>query len=236
MALTIRRSAERGEMRRDWLTAHFSFSFGDYYDPRLIGFGALRALNDYRLAPGAGFDAAWRSELEILSYVAEGALEHADSLGSASHVARGGLQRLTAGTGVEHCERNASAVDPLRFIHIWILPRARGAAPRYDQRRSAPAEMQNALCLLASEDGREGAVRLDRGVDLYVAALSPGSILSHPLGSDREAWLQVLEGRVVANAESLASGDGAGLRDEEVLRLEAAGPAEILLFDMARDG
>lgn len=236
MTLTIRRAADRGVTRRDWLDARHSFSFGAYYDPRFLGFGALRALNEYHLAPGSGFGPSRRADLEILSYVVSGALDHSDTLGSSAVLHRGGVQRLSAGAGAEHTAGNASASDPLRFMNIWILPAQRGAPPRYDTLSLGDDAKRNTLRLLAAGDRRDGVLPLDRDVDLYASLLAPHMALSHGLGAEREAWVHVISGAVKVNDERLEAGDGAGLRDIEALRLEGGEAAELLLFDMARDG
>lgn len=234
--LILRKAQDRGFKKLDCLEARYSFSFADYYDPRHLGFGALRALNDYRLAPSAEFKPAAAPELEILSYVVAGELAHRDALGSATRLAPGALQRMTSGAGVEHSAANPSAAAPLRFVHIWILPQSRNAAPSYEHRAFDAAERRRAWRLIASGDGRHGSLRVDRDVDLYATELSAGASLTHPLGREREAWLQLLDGSASANGERLDAGDGAGLRDVEVLRVTASTPSMAMLFDMARDG
>lgn len=236
MTVTMRKAGERGEKRRDWLDARYSFSYGDYYDPRHMGFGALRAMNEYRLPPGAGLDPAARSELEILVFVVDGALEHADSLGAQATLGRGGFGRLSAGSGAELRLRNASATDPVHFVQIWILPESRGAAPRSDRRAVADGEGRDAPRLIAAKDGRDNALVIDRDVDLFLARPAADASFSHPLGPGREVWLQVLRGAVRANGAPLAAGDGVGLRDEAALDIQGVEAAEVLLFDMARDG
>ncbi|MEM8597028.1 MAG: pirin family protein [Pseudomonadota bacterium] len=235
MVIMTRRADERGRQARDWFEKRLSFSHGDYYDPRYLGFGALRVLNENHLAPGAAFDAAQRSDLEILSVVCDGRLRHTDSLGNERVVETGGVQRLSAGAGVEYRAANADPDAPLHFFQIWVLPDRRGGRPRYDEARFPDPAQPGGLRLLASAEGRRGSLSLRRDVDLHAGALRPGESLAHPLGPEREVWLQVASGSLTAGEERLTAGDGMGLAEIEVLRLAAETDATFLLFDMARD-
>lgn len=235
MTIVKRRAADRGALSLDWIESRFTFSFGDYYDPRHLGYGALRALNEHRLAAGRGFDPQWRSDLEILSYVCHGALRHRDSLGNDVLLQSGGLQRLSAGRGAEASLANASSSDPARFLQIWILPEENGGAPNYATSTIAPTQTTGALRLIASRNGRDGSLSVKRDVDLYVSTLPQGGAVVHPLGRDREAWIQLLQGEIAVNGEVLTVGDGIGLVNVEILKIDATEDAELLLFDMSRD-
>ncbi|MEL6979589.1 MAG: pirin family protein [Pseudomonadota bacterium] len=234
MTMLIRRAAERGMRSLDWYESWFTFSFGDYYDPRFLGFGALRALNETRLSAGRGFAMAERSDLEILTYVCEGALRHRDDLGNDVVTGPGGVQRLSAGAGARSSKENASRDKPARFVQIWILPETSGGAPSFEAAAFAKSDASGGLRLLASSSGARGSVKIQRDVDFHAAALRAGDVIAHPLGEDREAWIQVLSGAVLVNGAALATGDGVGLQDVEVAQIVADADAEFFLFDMAR--
>ncbi|MEL6316026.1 MAG: pirin family protein [Pseudomonadota bacterium] len=236
MTITIRRAGDRGAADFGWLKSKHSFSFGSYYDPRHMGFGALRVINEDKVAPGAGFGEHPHQDMEILSYVLDGGLEHRDSLGNGSVIRPGDVQRLSAGTGLRHSEFNASQSDLVHFLQIWILPERRGLTPGYEQKAFGAEEKQGRLRLVGSRDGRDGSVTIHRDVDLYAALLAPGEAAEHALGADREAWVQIARGAVLLNGERLEAGDGAGIEGAGALRLEGAEDAELLLFDLARDG
>ncbi|MEO1331141.1 MAG: pirin family protein [Pseudomonadota bacterium] len=234
MTIVIRRANERGARSLDWLESKFTFAFGDYYDPRNLGFGALRALNENSVAADRGFDEARLTDLEIISYVCDGALRHRDSLGNDVVVSAGGVQRLSAGRGVAHRQVNASSTEPLRFIQVWILPNSLDATPSYETIARAPAPPAGGLRLLGSQTGRQGSLTIDRELDFYLAALREGETIAHPLGPDREVWFHVLKGAVAIEGEQLRAGDGAGLQDLEILTIAADEEAEALVFDMQR--
>lgn len=230
--LAIRPSNDRGVANFGWLDSRHTFSFGHYYDPKFMGFGPLRVINEDRVQPGQGFDTHGHSDMEIISYVLDGALEHKDSLGTGSIIQPGDVQRMTAGTGVRHSEFNASNSEDVHFLQIWILPEAKGLAPSYEQKHFAPAERQGQLRLVASRDGRQGSITVHQDVDLYAALLADGDELTHSLAAGRKGWLQVARGSVALNGETLNAGDGAALDGAESLRIEGSGDAEVLLFDM----
>jgi redox-sensitive bicupin YhaK (pirin superfamily) len=229
----IRPAAERGRTRLDWLDSRHSFSFGDYRDPGRMGFRALRVINEDRVEPGRGFDPHSHRDMEIVSYVLGGALEHRDSLGNGSQIRPGDVQRMSAGTGITHSEYNPSAAEPVHFLQIWLLPERGGLAPSYEQRHFAPAELRGGLRLVASRDGREESVRVHQDVRIYAALLEPGERASHALAPGRHAWLQVARGRVALGDAALAAGDGAALSGEPAVELVAAESSEVLVFDLA---
>jgi len=231
--LTIRRSDERGGAYHGWLDTKHTFSFAGYRDPEHMGFRSLRVLNEDRVAAGAGFPTHGHRDMEILSWVLEGALEHEDSMGNGSVVAPGELQRMTAGTGVRHSEYNASAVDPLRFLQIWVLPTRRGLEPSYEQQGFDDASLRNQWCLIASPDGAEGSVTIHQDLRLYATRLDAGAALSYTRAADRHVWLHVARGAVVVNGEAMAAGDAASTSELAELILSASEDAEILLFDLA---
>ncbi len=230
--MTIRPSAERGGANFGWLDSKHSFSFGHYFDQRYMGHGPLRVINEDRVKPGRGFDTHGHSDMEIISYVLDGALEHNDSMGNGSLIRPGDVQRMTAGTGVRHSEYNASDREEVHFLQIWILPEAQGLEPGYEQKVFGRADKLNQLRLVGARDGRNGAVVIHRDVDLYASILEPGRDVAHSLGSDRKGWLQVARGSVLLNGERLQQGDGAALEGSESLLVEAIEESEFLLFDM----
>jgi redox-sensitive bicupin YhaK (pirin superfamily) len=231
--ITIRRSEERGQTAVDWLDSRHSFSFGDYYDSAHMGFGALRVINDDRVAPESGFGAHPHRDMEILSYVLDGALEHRDSLGNGSEITAGEVQRMTAGTGIRHSEYNGSPVEPVHLLQIWILPEKRGLVPDYEQRRFSPEEKRGQLRLIASRDGRDGSVTIHQDVDVYAGVLEPGDRVSHVLRPGRRAWVQLARGEVRLGDQLLRAGDGAAIQDEAAVELAAVKGAELLVFDLA---
>jgi len=233
MTLTIRKSNERGRASFGWLDSHHTFSFGHYHDDAHMGFGALRVINDDRVAPGAGFPPHPHSDMEILSYVVEGALAHKDSLGTGSVIRPGDVQRMSAGTGIRHSEFNASETEPVQFLQIWIIPEARGIAPGYEQKRFEPAEKRGRLRLVGSRDGRDGSVTIHQDVDLYAGLLSVGEAVTHNLAAGRGGWVQVARGSVRLNGETLREGDGAVVETPGPLSLEGVDDAEVLVFDLA---
>lgn len=231
--ITIRPAAERGHFNHGWLDTHHTFSFASYYDPQHMGFRDLRVINEDRVAPGRGFGTHAHRDMEIITYVLEGALEHEDSMGNGSVIFPGDVQRMSAGTGIAHSEYNASKDEPVHFLQIWIMPERAGIVPGYEQRTFLPEEKQGRLRLIASRGGREGAVAINQDVDLYAALLEPGETIEHTLRDGRHAWLQVVRGALTLNGHELRAGDGAAVGQESALRLEGKEGGEVLLFDLA---
>jgi redox-sensitive bicupin YhaK (pirin superfamily) len=231
--IEVRPAAERGRASHGWLESRHTFSFADYWDPAHMGFRALRVINEDRVQPGRGFGSHPHRDMEIISYVLEGGLEHRDSMGHGSVIVPGDVQRMTAGTGVAHSEFNASRNDVVHFLQIWIVPDRRGLAPSYEQRRFTDDEKKNRFCLVASRDGRDGSVTVHQDAELWVGLLDPGVRVAHALASGRHAWLQVTRGKVLVNGLPLAAGDGAAVTRESSVEVEASERAEVLLFDLA---
>jgi hypothetical protein len=231
--ITLRASSERGHANHGWLDSHHTFSFANYYDPRHMGFRALRVINEDQVAPGRGFGTHSHRDMEIISYVLDGALEHRDSLGNGSVIRPGDVQRMSAGTGVAHSEFNASATEPVHFLQIWILPALQGIAPGYEQKYFSPEQKQGTLRLIVSPDGRDGSLAIHQDVALHAAVLVPGGTVSHTLAPGRHAWVQVARGGVQIGDQSLVGGDGAALSGVERLEIRASQDSEILLFDLA---
>jgi redox-sensitive bicupin YhaK (pirin superfamily) len=231
--ITVRKARERGHARHGWLESFHTFSFAGYHDPRQMGFRDLRVINEDRVEPGRGFGTHSHRDMEIVSYVLEGALAHRDSLGNGSVIRPGDVQRMSAGTGVSHSELNPSASEPVHFLQIWILPEREGLAPSYEQKHFPAQERTGRLRLVASRDGRDGSVRVHQDADLYAALLGAGESVTHALRPGRHAWLQVARGRCTLNGVALEAGDGAAVSEERSLRLAGAGDAELLLFDLA---
>ncbi len=233
MTLTLRKSEERGRANFGWLDSKHSFSFGHYYDPKHMGFGPLRVINDDRVAPGGGFPEHPHSDMEIISYVLEGGLAHKDSLGTGSVIRPGDVQRMTAGSGIRHSEFNASKSDPVHFLQIWIIPERKGIAPGYEQRSFSEAEKRGQLRLVGSRDGRDGSVTIHQDVDLFATVLATGEGVSHEIRPGRGAWIQVARGTASVNGTEVREGDGVAVSRSGPLRLEGgAETAEVLLFDM----
>lgn len=234
--LHVRRGEDRGKGEHGWLRSRHSFSFADYYDGRFMGYRDLRVINEDRVAPGTGFGTHGHRDMEIISYVLDGALEHADSMGTRSVIRPGEVQRMTAGTGVRHSEYNHSKQDPVHFLQIWILPRERNLPPGYEQKRFEDADKRNALRLVASPDGRDGSVTIHQDVDMYASLVEPGAAVTFTRRPDRHVWLHVARGKVRVNGEALAAGDAVATHDEDALHIEGADstePAEIIVFDLA---
>lgn len=230
--VTIRKSNARGASNFGWLDSKHTFSFGHYYDPANMGFGALRVINEDIVAGGAGFGTHPHDNMEIISYVLDGALAHKDSLGTGSVIRPGDVQRMSAGTGIAHSEFNASAKDPVHFLQIWVLPEERDLAPSYEQKSFPLEERQGRLRLVGARDGRDGALTIHQDLDLFVATLTKGDAVTHTLHPRRKAWVQVTRGTVTVNGAFVAAGDGAALTDEAEVRLAANDNAEVLLFDL----
>ncbi len=232
--LAIRPANERGLANLGWLNSRHTFSFGHYYDPKFMGFGPLRVINEDRVEPGQGFGTHGHSDMEIISYVLDGALEHKDSLGTGSIIRPGVVQRMSAGTGVRHSEFNASDSDPVHFLQIWILPEQDGLEPSYEQKAFSDDEKRGRLRLVGSRDGRDGSVTIHQDVNLYASLLASGDRVDYELGEGRYGWVQVARGSVRLDDNNLSAGDGVALRGDRTVELEGVDGAEILLFDMGQ--
>jgi redox-sensitive bicupin YhaK (pirin superfamily) len=229
---TLRPAIERGRSNHGWLDSAHTFSFSNYYDSLHMGFGPLRVINDDRVTPGAGFGMHGHRDMEIISYVLEGALAHKDSLGNGSVIRPGDVQRMSAGTGIQHSEFNHSPTEPVHFLQIWIVPDQIGYPPSYEQKYFSAAEKRGRLCLVASREGRDGSVSLHQDVDLYAALLDGTDCAEFALRSGRQAWIQVARGEVRVNGQILTEGDGLAIDEPGLLRLDGAKAAEVLLFDV----
>jgi len=231
--LRFRDRGARGHVSLGWLESFHTFSFGSYRDPAQMGFRSLRVINEDRVIPGAGFPTHAHRDMEILSYVLSGALEHKDSLGTGSVIRAGDVQRMSAGTGVRHSEYNASKTEPVHFLQIWVLPRAAGEPAGYEQKSFPVEARRNEVILAAAPDGADGAVTLRQDARLHLARLDAGRAVEHALATGRGAWLQVARGLVALNGTEMREGDGAAVEAEPRLAVEALTDAEILLFDLA---
>ncbi len=229
--ITIRRAAERGHFDHGWLNTYHTFSFADYHDPAHMGFRSLRVLNDDRVAPGQGFGEHRHRDMEIVSYVLEGALAHKDSMGNSGVIRPGDVQKMSAGTGVQHSEFNGSRSEPVHFLQIWIVPEVRGIAPAYEQKTFPPETRRGKLRLIGSCDGRDGSVTIRQDVDAYASVLEKGQAVRHDLAPGRHAWLHVAEGELEVNGNRLDEGDGVAVSGESGLDIVGLG-AEFLLFDL----
>jgi redox-sensitive bicupin YhaK (pirin superfamily) len=230
--ITIRPAAERGLTDWGWLDSRHTFSFGEYHDPRHMGFRSLRVINDDRVTPGAGFGTHGHRDMEILSYVLEGGLEHEDSSGGGGVIRPGEIQFMRAGTGVTHSEKNASTTEPVHFLQIWVVPDTRGLAPRYDQRSFDSTAARAGFVLLASKDGLGGAIPVHQDVALWMTRLGEGDEREHPLAPGRHAWLHVARGGLSLGGRDLEAGDGAAFSEESRVHLVGRADAEVLLFDL----
>ena len=231
--ITIRKSNERGHADHGWLDTWFTFSFADYFDEDHIQFRTLRVMNDDRVAGGGGFPMHPHRDMEIVTYVLEGALEHRDSMGNGSVIRPGDVQYMSAGTGVTHSEFNASKTEPVHLYQIWMMPDKRGHKPAYDQKTFSDAEKRGKLRLVASPDGREGSVKIRQNNELYATVLGAGESVKHSLKPERHAYVQVARGSVTLNGKSLGTGDGAAISAEKSVELIGIDNAEVLLFDLA---
>jgi quercetin 2,3-dioxygenase len=231
--LTIRPAQERGIANFGWLDSRHTFSFGEYHDPNHMGFADLRVINEDKVAPEKGFPTHGHRDMEIVTYVLEGALEHKDSIGTGSVIRSGDVQRMSAGTGIQHSEYNASNSEPVHLLQIWILPEQKGIEPGYEQKNFAVAEKQGKLKLVGSRNGRDGSITIHQDIDLYAAALSEGDSVSYTFTPNRVGWVQVARGEVQLNSQTLSAGDGVAIAQESLIRLQGvAQNAEVLLFDM----
>jgi redox-sensitive bicupin YhaK (pirin superfamily) len=231
--LTVRRADDRGHAHHGWLRTHHTFSFADYFDRSFMGFGPLRVLNDDRVAAGAGFPPHSHRDMEIISYVLEGALEHKDSLGNGSIIRPGDVQRMSAGGGVTHSEYNASNDEPVHFLQIWILPRRAGLPSGYEQKRFPDEEKRGRLRLVASPDGAEGSVTIQQDAQMLVTLLEGGQTVTRTFEPGRVGWLHVARGTAEVNGAPLAAGDGVAIEREREIVIGSSEAGELLLFDMA---
>lgn len=231
--ITVRRGEERGGGNHGWLNTRHTFSFSDYWDPRWMGFRSLRVINEDRVAPASGFGTHPHSDMEIITYVLEGQLEHKDSLGTGSVILPGDGQRMSAGRGIRHSEFNPSKTEPVHFYQIWILPGENGLEPSYEQKTFPQDEKQGKLRLIASPDAKDGSVKINQDARLYVTLLKTGEEVEHTFGENRHGWLQVAKGSVEVKGKFLTAGDGAAISDEEKIAFKAEEDSEVLLFDLA---
>ena len=232
--LTVRRAEDRGHADHGWLDSRHTFSFASYYDPKHLGFGSLRVINDDRVAPGAGFGTHPHRDMEIISYVVEGALEHRDSMGNGSIIKPGEVQRMTAGTGVTHSEYNHSQHEDVHFLQIWVVPEQPQLQPSYEQKYFGN-ERRNALRLVASRDATDGSIRVHQDLRLYASVLDAGADVTHRLAGDRQCWIQVVSGELTVNGVDVRAGDGVAATDADELAIGANSEANFLLFDLHRD-
>jgi len=231
--ITVRKAEQRGHFDHGWLNTYHTFSFGDYYDPLQMGFRSLRVINEDRVRPGMGFGKHGHRDMEILSYVLEGSLEHQDSMGNGSIIRPGDVQRMTAGTGVTHSERNPSPHEGVHFLQIWVLPERSGLQPGYEQKNFPPSERDGRLRLVASHDGRDGSLTIHQDADLFITNLAAGASVRHSFSPGRSGWLQVARGEAEIDGQRLSAGAGASISGEKNVEIRGVGEAEILLFDLA---
>ena len=231
--IEVRPFSTLGGANHGWLDAKHHFSFADYHDPSRVHWGALRVWNDDRIAPHTGFAPHPHNDMEIVTYVLEGALEHKDSMGNGEVLRPGEFQRMTAGTGITHSEFNPSSDEPVHLYQIWLFPDRKGHTPSYEQKRFPDEQLQNTLRVVASPDAEEGSLAIHQDAKIFLSKLDAGQSVEHPVAESRHAWLQVLRGKVTLNGQSLDTSDGAAVSDERLLKIEADGDAEIMLFDLA---
>jgi redox-sensitive bicupin YhaK (pirin superfamily) len=231
--ITARKSRERGTTRIGWLDSRHTFSFGDYHDPKNMGFRALRVINEDRVTPGQGFGTHGHRDMEIISYVVDGALEHKDSLGTGSVLRKGDVQRMSAGTGVRHSEFNGSATEPVHFLQIWVLPEKQGLPASYEEKHFSDDDKRGRFRAIVRPGGADGALTVHQDVSVYAGVFAKDDRTSFELAKGRHAWVQVVRGAVSVNGTVLKPGDGAQVSDETKLDFVASEPAEVLLFDLA---
>ncbi len=232
--ITFRKSEDRGAVKMGWLDTKHTFSFGNYYDPKHMGFGDLRVINDDIVAPASGFGTHPHDNMEIVTYVMEGELEHKDSLGTGSVIMPGDVQRMSAGTGIRHSEFNPQKDKQVHLLQIWILPDKKGFPPSYEQKNFAKSRENGKFTLLASNDGREGSLTVHQDIAMYVLDLEKGKMAEYKMGDNRIAWLHVANGKVILGDKELKQGDGAAVEDEKMLKFTGIDKADILIFDMAK--
>lgn len=231
--ISVRKANDRGHADHGWLNSYHTFSFASYHDPAHMGFRALRVMNEDRVAAGQGFGTHPHADMEIVSYVLEGALAHKDSMGNGETLTPGEFQRISAGTGVTHSEFNPLGDEPTHFYQIWLLPKTKGIAPSYEQKRFDDLELKNTLRVVASPDGRDGSLSIHQDAEIFLSKLDIGKSVVVSLDADRHAWLQVLRGSVTLNGETMDESDGAAMSEEGRLLITASTDAEIMLFDLA---
>jgi redox-sensitive bicupin YhaK (pirin superfamily) len=231
--ITLRKAAERGHANHGWLDTYHTFSFASYRDPRHVHFRALRVMNEDVVAPGQGFGTHPHENMEIVTYVLEGALEHRDSMGNGEVLRPGEFQRMSAGTGITHSEFNPSTDAPVHLYQIWLFPERDGLPPSYEQKRFDEAERHNRLRQVASPDAADGSLLIHQDARIYLASLEAGKEVAYDLAPDRYAWLQVLRGAVTLNGKPLGTSDGAAIAEEQKLAVAATSDAEVMLFDLA---
>ncbi len=231
--IKVRKANERGLTRTGWLESHHSFSFGNYFDSNNMGFSDLRVINEDFVKEGTGFGTHSHRDMEIITYVLNGTIQHRDSTGGQGLIKPGEFQRMTAGTGVSHSEFNHSKVDPVHFLQIWILPEKEGLKPGYEQKAFPVEERTGKFALVASRDGRDGSLKIHQDAALYVGNIEAGAEISKAIGPARHVWLQVARGSVTIGGQELSAGDGASISEEAAISLKAIADAEVLLFDLA---
>ncbi|PQO33808.1 pirin family protein [Blastopirellula marina] len=231
--IQVRKSADRGHANHGWLDTYHTFSFSSYQDRNHVHFRALRVMNEDRVEPGQGFGTHPHNDMEIVTYVLEGALEHKDSMGNGEVLRPGEFQRMTAGTGITHSEFNPSETEPVHLYQIWLFPDRKGHTPSYEQKRFPDEQLHNRLRVVASPDAEEGSLAIHQDAKIFLSKLDAGASLEQPLAESRHAWLQVLRGSVTLNGVPLSTSDGAAVSDERLLKIEANDAAEIMLFDLA---
>lgn len=232
--IQIRKSSERGHFNHGWLDTFHTFSFADYFDPKHRHFRSLRVINEDRVAPGQGFPAHSHNDMEIITYVLEGAVAHQDSMGNKTQIPAGEIQRMTAGTGVTHSEYNPSDKETLHLLQIWIFPEAKGLKPGYEQKKLGVAQKKNSLCPIASPNPSQGMIKIHQDAELYAAFLESGKSVEYSMRENRHAWLQVTRGSLELNGTALKAGDGAAVSEEKSLKITGKeGLSEFLLFDLA---
>jgi quercetin 2,3-dioxygenase len=230
--IAVRKAEDRGRSQISWLDSHHTFSFSDYYDPRHMGFRSLRVINDDTVAPGGGFGKHGHRDMEIVTYVLEGALEHSDSLGTGSVIRPGDVQKMSAGSGILHSEFNHSKTEPVHFLQIWLMPDRNGIAPRYEQLHFPREAKLGKLLLVASNEQRDGLIHLQQDAQLYVTMLEAKQRVEHTLATGRHAWIHVARGAAHVNGQSLQAGDGVAISAESKIEISGATEAEVLLFDL----
>ncbi len=228
----VLKASDRGHANHGWLDTHYTFSFADYYDPRHMGFRVLRVMNEDRVAPGRGFGTHGHRDMEIVTYVLSGALEHKDSMGNGEVLRPGEFQRMSAGSGIRHSEFNPSPSEPVHLYQIWLLPQSEGIQPSYEQKMFPDAEKQGQLRLVASPDGALGSLRIHQDARIYLTLLDPGQSVRHSLAANRHAYVQVLRGRVKIGGGTLSASDGVAVSDEPGVTIEGEQAAEVMLFDL----
>ena len=231
--MTIRRGSERGHANFGWLDSYHTFSFGNYFDPGHMGFSDLRVINEDRVSAGEGFPSHSHRDMEIISYVLDGALQHRDSTGSGGVIRYGDVQRMSAGAGVTHSEFNASSAEPVHFLQIWLQPDAKGIKPGYEEKRFVPEEKRGRLRLIASRDGSDGSLTIHQDARVYASLLDRGQEVTHAFAEKRKGWVHVARGSVRVNGNELRAGDGAALADEASVTIAGDEGGEVLLFDLA---